>query len=54
MIKGSNATGLFNLCKKLIEGKVLFNLLTSLIETFSLNVFKYITFRTGVALMTSL
>ena len=34
---------------------MLFNLLTSLIETFSfLNVFKYITFRTGVALMTSL
>ena len=34
---------------------MLFNLLTSLIEQYSfLNVFKYLTFRTGLSLMTSL
>ena len=34
---------------------MLFNFLTSLVEQYSfLNVFKYITFRTGLALMTSL
>ena len=34
---------------------MLFNLLTSLIENYSfLNVFKYLTFRTGLSLITSL
>ena len=33
---------------------MLFHLLTSLVEQYSLNVFKYLTFRTGLAVMTSL
>ena len=56
MIKGSNATGLNKISKNLTRGELmLFNLLTSFIDQYSfLNVFKYLTFRTGLSLMTSL
>ena len=56
MIKGSNATGLNYLTKKNYKGLLmLFHLFTSLIDQYSfLNVFKYLTFRTGLAVMTSL
>ena len=56
MIKGSNATGLNTISKNLTKGKLmLFDLLTSLVDQYSfLNVFKYLTFRTGLSLMTSL
>ena len=52
MIKGSNATGLNDFSKKNDTRDImLFNLLTSLIDQFSfLNVFKYLTFRTGLSL----
>ena len=56
MIKGSNATGLNNLSKKIIKGLLmLFHFFTSLVDQYSfLNVFKYLTFRTGLSVMTSL
>ena len=56
MIKGSNAIGLNVIANNIIQGKkMLYSLFTSLIDTYSFfNVFKYITFRTGLALGTSL
>ena len=56
MIKGSNATGLNDFSKKDNKRNImLFELLTSLIDKYSfLNVFKYLTFRTGLSVVTSL
>ena len=56
MIKGSNSTGLNKLTNNLKqEVPMLYELLLNYIDTFSfLNVFKYITFRTGLAFFTSL
>ena len=56
MIKGSNATGLNKISANLTKGKInAFEFLTSLVDQYSfLNVFKYLTFRTGLSLMTSL
>ena len=42
MIKGSNATN-YEVSKKILEIKMLYSLLTSLVDSFSLNVFKHIT-----------
>ena len=56
MIKASNGIGLNSLSKQIIKGtKMLFSFLTSLVEEYSfLNVFKYLTFRTGLSVVTSL
>ena len=55
MIKGSNATGLNDFSKNDKGNINAFNLLTSLIDQYSfLNVFKYLTFRTGLSVVTSL
>ena len=54
MIKGSNATGLNNFTKKIIKGLMLFHFFTSLIDQYSFNVFKYLTFRTGLSVISSL
>ena len=55
MIKGSNAMGLNNFSKRWLGELMLFSLLTSLIDQYSfLNVFKYLTFRTGLSVVTSL
>ena len=51
---GSHATGLNNKTIDKIE-EMLFHLLTSFIDQYSFfNVFKYLTFRTGLSVMTSL
>ena len=55
MIKGSNATGLNNYSKRIIKVNLCYLFFTSLIDQYSfLNVFKYLTFRTGLSVMTSL
>ena len=56
MVKGSNATGLNQFSKNIKRDKLmLYNLLISLVDQFSaLNVFRYLTFRTGLSLMSSM
>ena len=52
MVKGSNATGLNKIITNLKKFLMLFELLLSYVDTFTfLNVFKYITFRTGLAFL---
>ena len=56
MIKGSNSTGLHKITTNLKQRiHMLYELILNYVETFTfLNVFKYITFRTGLAFFTSL
>ena len=57
MIKGSNAMKLHEVSKKIFKEtiKMLYSFLTSLVDYLSfLNVFKYITFRIGLSVVTSL
>ena len=57
MVKGSNATGLNQFSKniKKEDKSVLYNFLISLVDQFSaLNVFRYLTFRTGLSVMSSM
>ena len=56
MVKGSNATGLNQFSKNIKRDKsVLYNFLISLVDQFSaLNVFRYLTFRTGLSVMSSM
>ena len=56
MIKGSNSTGLNSLTNQIKKVKLmLYSLISQLVDQYSfLNVFKYLTFRTGLAMFTSM
>ena len=57
MVKGSNATGLNQFSKNIKRGqiRVLYSFLISLVDQFSaLNVFRYLTFRTGLSVISSM